>query len=142
MNQYNPNFKPTKQYAIVGQKAVVFNDQGQLLLLQRSEKSGAGGKWSLPGGGLDKGEKSEEGILREIKEEVRIIVKDLQPFYIKTYLDGDDFIVIISYQAKYTSGNVVLNWEHDNFKWISAKEALSMNLTPDAKDIISNLKKD
>lgn len=140
MTKYDPNFKPTKQYAIVGQKAVVFNDQGQLLLLQRSEKSGAGGKWSLPGGGLDRGEKSEKGILREIEEEVQITVKDLQPFYVKTYMSGDDFIVIIAYKAKYLRGEIILNWEHDDYKWLNLDETLKMELTPDAKDIINNLK--
>jgi mutator protein MutT len=96
MSEYDPNFVPTKQYAIVGQKVVVINNNEEILLLQRSDKAGAGGKWSIPGGGLDTGEKSIDGILRELKEEAKIQVKDLKPFHVKTYMSGEDFIVIIA----------------------------------------------
>ncbi|MBT6755762.1 MAG: NUDIX hydrolase [Candidatus Pacebacteria bacterium] len=137
MSNYDPNFKPVKQYAIVGQKVVISNSEGKILLLQRSNKSGAGGKWSIAGGGLDKGEKSEDGILREIKEEIQITVSDLRPFFVKSYMNNDDFIVIIGYEAKYKSGEVALNWEHDDYQWVSKKEALAMDLTPDARDLIS-----
>lgn len=36
MADYDPNYKPKKAYALVGQKAIVVNDDGEILLLQRS----------------------------------------------------------------------------------------------------------
>jgi lincosamide nucleotidyltransferase A/C/D/E len=139
MSDFDPNFQPTTQYAIVGQKAVISNTNNEILLLQRSEKSGLGGKWSLPGGGLDRGEKSEKGILREIEEETQVFVNNPKPFYVKTYINkNDDFIVIIAYRAKLRSKKIVLNWEHDDYKWLTKKEALKMDLSPDAEDIINN----
>jgi ADP-ribose pyrophosphatase YjhB (NUDIX family) len=69
MSDYDPNFTPTKHYAIVGQKGVIRNNQAELLLLQRSEKAGRGGRWTLPGGGLDTGENSIASLVREITEE-------------------------------------------------------------------------
>jgi 8-oxo-dGTP pyrophosphatase MutT (NUDIX family) len=140
MNNYDPNFKPVKQYTIVGQKVVISNGEDKILLLKRSNKSGAGSKWSIAGGGLDKGEQSEAGILREIEEETQITVSELKPFFVKTYMSNDDFIVIIGYKAKYKSGEVVLNWEHDAYQWVSKEEALTMDLTPDAIDLISRWK--
>lgn len=137
MSEYDPNFKQVKQYALVGQKIVISNSNNEILLLQRSDKSGLGGKWSIPGGGLDRGENSEAGILREIEEETQITINYPRPFFVKTYLsNSDDFTVIIAYRAFYRGGSVILNWEHDAFKWVNKDEALSMNLTPDALDII------
>lgn len=137
MSDYDPNFQPTKQYATVGQKVVISNDQGQVLLLKRSEKAGRGGRWSLPGGGLDTGEESVASLVREITEETQVIVGELHPFYVKTYMNEGDFIVIIAYTAKHTGGAVVLNWEHDAYQWVDVATALTMDLTPDARDIIT-----
>ncbi len=141
MSDYDPNFKPVKQYSIVGQKVVIFNDDNKILLLQRSEQSGRGGQWSLAGGGLDTGEDPIEGILREIEEEIQIDVDKIKPFYIKSYMNQGDCIVIIAYEAKYINGEVVLNWEHDSFKWVGKDEALNFDLTPDARSIIEEWNK-
>lgn len=54
MTNYDPNYKPAKEYMLVGQKDVIFNEKNQLLLLQRSPLTTRGGSWSLHGGGLDK----------------------------------------------------------------------------------------
>lgn len=138
MKDYDPNYKDVKHYAIVGQKAVIFNSKNKILLLKRSDKSGGGGMWSFPGGGLDTGEKAEVGMLREIEEETEITVNDLRPFYVKTYMNGNDFTVIIAYRGKLHGGEVILNWEHDEFKWLSKEDALKLNLTEDAEDILKH----
>lgn len=51
----------------VAAKALIRDDKGQILLVK--EKSD---KWDLPGGGLDHGEDPEDGIKREILEEIGI----------------------------------------------------------------------
>lgn len=143
MSDFDPNFKPVKQFSIVGQKVVISNDKNQILLLKRSEKSGAGGMWSFPGGGLEKGEDSIKGIQREIKEETKLTVKNLKPFHVRTYLNKEnDSVVIIAYYASYVKGDVVLNWEHDEYKWVTKEEALRINLTPDAQNILAQWKSD
>ena len=35
-------------------------------------------KWSIPGGGLEKGETHMQGLLRELKEEINIIPSDIE----------------------------------------------------------------
>jgi ADP-ribose pyrophosphatase YjhB (NUDIX family) len=48
--------------------AIVERD-GALLLVKRAAHLGEGGKWGLPGGFLDRGERVGEGVLRELREE-------------------------------------------------------------------------
>ncbi len=57
----------------LGVKVVVENN-GKLLLVRISY---AHKKWSLPGGGVDKGESFEQAALRELKEEVGIVVEHI-----------------------------------------------------------------
>lgn len=132
MADYNPNYIPQKVYALVGQKAIIVNRNNQILMLQRSEKSGAGGKWSLPGGALEN-EDPLIGIEREIQEEVQLEVSDLRPFCVMSRNDDGDFIIVIGYICRTKTKDVKLNWEHDNYKWLTREEALRLDLTPDGK---------
>lgn len=53
-----------------GTRAVVVNDQGQVLLLLRPDTEVLyGGYWNLPGGAKEPGESFREGALRELAEE-------------------------------------------------------------------------
>ncbi|KKP92084.1 MAG: NUDIX hydrolase [candidate division WS6 bacterium GW2011_GWC1_36_11] len=106
------------------------------LVLQRSEKSGLGGKWSLPGGGLEDGEDSIEGIKREIVEETTSTVSQIEPYYVKSYKENDDFIVMIGYTCTSNLEDVKLNWEHDSYKWLTKEEALKLDLTSDGRTFI------
>jgi len=139
MNTYDPNYVPKKSFAIVGQKVIILNPRNQILLLQRSEKSGLGDKWSLPGGALEHNEEPFGAIKREIDEETQLVVKEIKPFHVKSYLNDDgDFVVIIGYVCQTDSEAVQLNWEHDDYKWLSKQEALKLNLTPDGKTFIES----
>lgn len=51
----------------VAVKALIKNNKGEILLVK--EKSG---EWDLPGGGLDHGETPEDGIRRELFEELGV----------------------------------------------------------------------
>lgn len=140
MNAYDPNYVPQRVTAIVGTKAVVKNDGGQILIPQRSEKSGAGGKWSLPGGGLELGEDPLVGIKREIVEETQFQVTGLRPYTVRSYMHEGQFFVIIGYTGT-GNGSPVLNWEHDNYQWVTSIEALSFDLTDDGRYFIERFNK-
>lgn len=137
MSDYDPNYIPHKSYVIVGQKAVVQNAAGKILVLQRSVKSGAGGKWSLPGGALEVDEQPYESIRREIEEETSLQVHDIRPFFVLSYQNSEgDKVVMLGYQAATESDNVQLNWEHDAFRWVDHDEALELDLTADGRSFL------
>jgi ADP-ribose pyrophosphatase YjhB (NUDIX family) len=58
---------------IVGVGAVVLVDDGRVVLVRRKYEPLAG-QWSLPGGGLEVGEKLEAGTAREVLEETGLVV--------------------------------------------------------------------
>jgi len=49
-------------------------EQDRLLLTQLAPRTGAAGRWNLPGGGIDPGESPEAAVVREVAEETGQVV--------------------------------------------------------------------
>lgn len=73
----------------VGCGAIILNDDGQILLMQRLKEPEAGG-WGLSGGKVDFGERAETAIVREVEEELGIIVEIDRLALISEIIDGGD----------------------------------------------------
>src|SRR5690606_17820612 len=59
--------------------AVITNDKKEILSFKRIEVKGeVNGFWQLPQGGLEEGEKPEQAIYRELKEETGLDKQDLK----------------------------------------------------------------
>lgn len=136
MSNFDPNHILQKNYFLVGQKCIVFNTEGKILLLKRSNKAGGSGEWSLPGGGLEKGEDTVESIKREVDEETQIEIYDIKLVNVITFIEGDDSVLMICYRAKTDSDKITLNWEHDEYKWVTREEVINENLSVTIKEII------
>lgn len=55
-------------YIGIGVGGILINKEGDILLLKRNRPPEAG-CWSIPGGAIEYGERAEEAVLRELKEE-------------------------------------------------------------------------
>jgi len=58
------NFRLRRSMTL-GVRAVVFDDEGRVLLVEHTYLHG----WHLPGGGVERGESAEEAVERELREE-------------------------------------------------------------------------
>jgi len=125
----------------VSQKAIIFNRKGEILTIRRSETAPSNpGKWDFPGGDLDFGEDAMEGIIREIKEETGLDVGDLRPFDVESHINKEgDFWVTIAYIAKAVSDKVILSYEHDEFKWLTAEDFLKLESSEKLRRFVGNL---
>jgi len=125
----------------ISQKAIVFNKEGKFLTLHRTSTAPSNpDKWDFPGGDLDFGEDTIEGMTREIKEEAGLEVKDLKPFDIESNIyEDEEFWVTIAYTAKVIVDKVVLSFEHDKFKWVTPEEFLRLESPDKLKRFVKNL---
>ena len=81
-----------------GAAAVIVNNQGQILLQSRADRD----KWGLPGGCQELGERFQDTIIREIKEETNLDVKEED-------LELVDIVSGESRRNDYPNGDVVIN---------------------------------
>jgi 8-oxo-dGTP diphosphatase len=63
--------------------ALIFNDEGQVLLLKHLFRPGSG--WGLPGGFLEAGEQPLDALRRELREEIGLEVESVQVFAARSF---------------------------------------------------------
>ena len=120
--------------------ALVFKPNFTYLITKRAmHKKVMPGKWTIPGGGVEvddyintppstKGAKQWYGALektlrREIREEVNLEIGTPEFFIDYTFIRPDGIPVLgLSYFAPYLSGEVKLDEDATDFKWIKAEE--------------------
>jgi 8-oxo-dGTP diphosphatase len=101
-------------------KAFITDEYNKVLVVKEKQNF-----WSLPGGGLDHGESPQDGIKREIKEEIGVedvTVGDIA-YSTTVYLDQRDFwMTWIVYKAKLGSSNFVFGDGVTDAKFIDISE--------------------
>ncbi len=81
-----------------GASAIIVNNQNQILLQSRADRD----MWGLPGGCQELGERFEDTIIREVKEETNLDVKEEDLELIEIVSGG-------SRRNSYPNGDVVIN---------------------------------
>jgi 8-oxo-dGTP diphosphatase len=89
--------------------------------------------WSLPGGHIMKGETPYFAAKRELKEETGLEAKEISICTVKNGKNGKLYL----YFCEEWSGEVNLNFEHSDYKWIEYDKLDEISKrTPDLKSFI------
>src|SRR3990167_11245381 len=112
---------------------IVYN--GKVLILREVNTYQDGtniGRFDVPGGRLQPGQRFDESLLREITEETGLAVKIGKPFFVNEWrpvVRGEQWqIVGIFFACTAKSNNVVLSKDHDKFEWIDPKDFKKYNI--------------
>jgi 8-oxo-dGTP diphosphatase len=117
--------------------AAIFRD-GKILLVRRAN-SPAKGHYSLPGGRVEFGETLHTALHREVDEEtgLKIEIAGLAGWReVVPGTSGGGHYVIMSFAARWSSGEPVLNDEHDDFRWVAPEALGDFKVTDGLPDII------
>ena len=136
------------------QKAVVVDDEGNMLVLRRAPEGPAArpDKWDLSGGSvspkdLEAGDPLVAGIREEIRQETGLEVDGIEPVYVSSWTftrsPGKILGVAIGYKCvvKGVKPEVVLSTEHCEAQWCKKEEILNLDFGDDGglhKSIIKN----
>ncbi|MBI2662908.1 NUDIX domain-containing protein [Candidatus Woesearchaeota archaeon] len=106
---------------------IIYKDK--VLILKESSKYKDGsniGKYDVVGGRVNPGERFDESLLREIKEETGLDVKIGKPFFVgewRPIVNGEQWQIIGTFFECFSkSDNIVLSEDHEDFIWINPKE--------------------
>lgn len=128
---------------LVGVGAVIVKD-GKMLLVKRAFEPGAG-KWSIPGGLVELGEKLSEACEREAEEETGVGIEVLELINAFDMVDRDEsgrikyHYVLVDFLAKPVRGEEKPNAEVTEMKWVTHREAKAMDLTKTARRALDEL---
>lgn len=119
--------------------AVVFNEKNEVLILSRKEDDFMGGIDELPSGNMENGEKIYDALVREVKEETNLDIKN-----VISYINSFDYISGSGKKARQYNFAVTVKstadiklTEHDSFKWLSIEEARnSTKITDEVKFVL------
>jgi ADP-ribose pyrophosphatase len=114
--------KPGKDFIGVGVGALILNDKNEFLMVLRSETSRVEpGTWMIPGGGVDFGEKLEDAVKREVKEEIGVDIELGEMVNTINHIFPEQHWVSSTFKAKIVSGDprIIEPHKHDDIRWFS-----------------------
>ena len=117
--------------------AAIFRDDK--ILLVRPARSPAKGFYSLPGGRVEFGETLHAALHREIDEETALKIEIIGLAGWREVVPGTNgggHYLIMSFAARWVSGEVVLNDELDDFKWLKPDAIGDLKLTGGLPEVI------
>ena len=130
---------PHPQLAV---SAAIFRD-GKILLVRRA-RSPAKGFYSLPGGRVEFGETLHAALHREVDEEtaLKIDIVGLAGWReVVPGTSGGGHYVIMSFAARWTSGEPALNEELDAFRWLAPDALGNLKLTGGLQEVIESARR-
>jgi 8-oxo-dGTP diphosphatase len=117
--------------------AAIFRD-GKILLVRRAGAP-ARGLYSLPGGRVEFGESLHAALHREVAEETALKIEIIGLAGWREVLPGTGgggHYLIMSFAARWSSGQAVLSEELDDFRWLAPDALGDLNLTAGLPEVI------
>jgi len=118
--------------------AAILRRDRSVLITKRPESSRHGGMWEFPGGKLDPNESPQEGLRRELMEELGIDseVGDIFETVYFRYPQGT--VLILVYECRHLSGDI-RNLEVAEHHWVPITELDRFDLLPADAPIVAKL---
>ncbi len=114
---------------LLGVAGILFHADGSLLMVQRGQEP-ARGRWSIPGGLVEVGERLETAVAREIEEETGLRVEPLHLVELVERIHPDPanpvriryHYVLADFLCRITGGSLAAASDADDVRWVPAAE--------------------
>jgi ADP-ribose pyrophosphatase YjhB (NUDIX family) len=129
---------PTRPYLAVS--AAIF--RAERVLIVRRGVPPMQGIYTLPGGGVELGETLEQAVMREVREETGLAIEPLSLAGYRQVIARDSegkierHFVILPFAARYLAGEISLNAELAEAKWLLPAELSGLRTTEGLAEIV------
>ena len=118
----------------------LIQNDGCYLLCKMADDSGVfPGQWALSGGGVEPGERIEEALRREVREELgeQLVLSEITPWTFsddirtKTYADGSQeeiYMIYLIFDCVAANREVKINEEFQAFAWVKPENLCAYDL--------------
>ncbi len=113
---------------------------GRVLIAQRPQGKSMAGLWEFPGGKVETGEWPEQSLIRELKEELGITVKEecLAPLTFASHLYPEFHLLMPLYVCRRWEG-IIAAQEQQKLKWVRPNDLRNYPMPPADEPLISHL---
>jgi 8-oxo-dGTP diphosphatase len=113
---------------------------GRVLIAERPSGKSMAGLWEFPGGKVDPGERPEDALIRELKEELGIVVNEacLAPLTFASHAYEDFHLLMPLYVCRRWEG-VVRPHEGQKLAWVRPNRLKEYPMPPADVPLISHL---
>ncbi len=118
----------------------LIDPDGRVLIAQRPPGKSMAGLWEFPGGKVEPGERPEQCLIRELEEELGIVVKEecLAPLTFASHSYPDFHLLMPLYVCRRWQGFVEAR-EQQALKWVRPNELRNYPMPPADEPLISHL---
>ncbi|MBJ6120053.1 (deoxy)nucleoside triphosphate pyrophosphohydrolase [Pontibacter sp. BT310] len=96
----------------------IIENEGTVLITQRSSRMAQPLLWEFPGGKVEVGESEVEALIREIQEELNLLIVPRERLTPVLHYYSSRAIELIPYTCSLQNGNILLA-EHQAYSWAS-----------------------
>ena len=129
----------TVKLVLVAACALIDTD-GRVLIAQRPSGKAMAGLWEFPGGKVESGERPEQCLIRELKEELGITVKEdcLAPLTFASHVYPDFYLLMPLYVCRRWEG-IVTPREGQRLAWVKPQRLRDYPMPPADEPLVSHL---
>ena len=121
--------------------AALIDADGRVLIAKRPQGKQLAGLWEFPGGKVDPGERPEDALIRELKEELGIDVNAacLAPFVFASHGYESFHLLMPLYLCRRWSGTVMAH-EHAALAWVKPNKLSDYPMPPADAPLVAYLR--
>ena len=118
----------------VSLKAIIVDNNKVLCL--KNERN----EWDFPGGKINFNEDVEESLIREVKEEVKIVIDNLNILKSFNLSFNEVPVFVVVYSANIScDSSIALSYDHSEYNFFSKLEIKDLNMPQEYKNLIYRL---
>lgn len=111
----------------------LIHKDGQYLLQDRIKDDWKG--YTLPGGHIEPGESIVGAVIREMKEETGLLIKNPHLCGVKQFPIDDGRYIVFLFETDHFEGELISS-EEGNMHWVKAADLTTVNLVEDFNDLL------